>query len=159
MDITGAPVWFQGARIGTAKHVEDVVDGIAIEVQIDLSTQVGRQAWDQIQDNTPGFSIGTDDVEMLEDDITFEQDLAQVINRHSRESASGTPDFVLAAYLVNCLEAFQHGVAQRAAFRGEQVEFKPFGKVSLIDYGPSHTGLGFIESIDGEPVDRKKSDD
>ena len=36
----------------------------------------------------------------------FEEELAQVINRHSRENGSNTPDFILAAYLVDCLENF-----------------------------------------------------
>src|SRR5580692_5744669 len=37
---------------------------------------------------------------------TFEKDLAHVINRHSRENGSNTPDFILAAYLADCLENF-----------------------------------------------------
>jgi hypothetical protein len=37
---------------------------------------------------------------------SFEQDLAEVINRHSRESNSNTPDFILATYMNNCLKAF-----------------------------------------------------
>lgn len=41
------------------------------------------------------------------------QDLADVLNRHSREAASGTSDFVLARFLVNCLEAFERAVAAR----------------------------------------------
>lgn len=37
---------------------------------------------------------------------TLLADLTQVLNRHSAENASGTPDFVLAAFLARCLGAY-----------------------------------------------------
>jgi hypothetical protein len=52
----------------------------------------------------------------------FERDLESLINRHSLENASGTPDFILAAYLQNCLNAFNTAVRQRGNWRGESVE-------------------------------------
>ena len=36
----------------------------------------------------------------------FETELAHLINRHSIENASNTPDFLLAEYLMACLKAF-----------------------------------------------------
>lgn len=36
----------------------------------------------------------------------FENELMQLINKHSRENVSNTPDFILAAYLMACLDAF-----------------------------------------------------
>ncbi|MEO0325777.1 MAG: hypothetical protein AAF447_22690 [Myxococcota bacterium] len=47
----------------------------------------------------------------------LERDLATVLNRHSRENASNTPDFVLARYLVLCLEAFELSVLRRERLR------------------------------------------
>lgn len=41
-----------------------------------------------------------------ERESAFERDLAGVINKHSRENGSNTPDFILAAYLVDCLQNF-----------------------------------------------------
>lgn len=38
--------------------------------------------------------------------FTLEQEIAGVINRHSAENGSNTPDFLLAAYLRDCLTAF-----------------------------------------------------
>ena len=35
-----------------------------------------------------------------------EKELAEVINRNSLEYESGTPDFILARYLMNCLQAW-----------------------------------------------------
>jgi hypothetical protein len=36
----------------------------------------------------------------------FQKELAALINKHSVENESDTPDFVLAEYLNNCLDAF-----------------------------------------------------
>lgn len=38
---------------------------------------------------------------------------AEVINRESAEAYSNTPDFVIAEYLVSCLEAWNSGVTNR----------------------------------------------
>lgn len=64
----------------------------------------------------------------------FERDLMGVINSHSLENQSGTPDFLLAEYLMDCLRAFNRAVAARAEWRGEPVEFRP-GQARLLD-GP-----------------------
>ena len=42
---------------------------------------------------------------------TFNEELCELINRHSMENGSNTPDYILANYLEMCLTAF--GVAQR----------------------------------------------
>ncbi len=44
---------------------------------------------------------------------TFAQELTALINKHSLENTSNTPDYVLAAYLVNCLVDFNHAVNAR----------------------------------------------
>ncbi len=36
----------------------------------------------------------------------FKKELESVINRHSMENFSNTPDFILADYLMDCLDAF-----------------------------------------------------
>lgn len=43
---------------------------------------------------------------MTKQDKTFEKELADLINRHSKEGESDTPDFILAIYLQACLTAF-----------------------------------------------------
>jgi predicted phage tail protein len=37
----------------------------------------------------------------------FKKDLVQIINKHSVESGSNTPDFLLAEYLIDCLKAYK----------------------------------------------------
>lgn len=48
----------------------------------------------------------------------FQKELAAVINRHSRESGSNTPDFILAAYLSACLDAFNDACKSREKWYG-----------------------------------------
>lgn len=40
----------------------------------------------------------------------LQTDLAKLLNRHGAENGSGTPDFVLADYLIQCLKAFDYSV-------------------------------------------------
>ncbi len=40
-------------------------------------------------------------------------EIRDVLNKHSRENASNTPDFILAAYLKACLEAFEIATVDR----------------------------------------------
>lgn len=54
--------------------------------------------------------------------VAFEEDIRQVINRHSAESISGTPDFLLAELLVGVLKVYNEIVTKRAEWRGEGVD-------------------------------------
>lgn len=54
--------------------------------------------------------------------LSFEEDLQHLINRHSAESPSGTPDYILAEMLTNVLKTFNEAVGKRAKWRGESVE-------------------------------------
>ena len=53
------------------------------------------------------------DEPQLEDKLQSE--LRELLNRHSAESRSNTPDFVLAEYLIHCLRAFDYAVRYRAS--------------------------------------------
>lgn len=48
----------------------------------------------------------------------FEKELERLINRHSMENASNTPDWILAQYLKVCLDAFDQAVQQRENWYG-----------------------------------------
>ena len=43
----------------------------------------------------------------------FKEELKNLINKHSKENDSNTPDFVLAIYLGECLKAFNKAVNRR----------------------------------------------
>ncbi len=44
-----------------------------------------------------------------------------LINRHSMEKGSDTPDFILAAYLMGCIKIFDSTVARRENWYGREV--------------------------------------
>lgn len=53
----------------------------------------------------------------LEDNLktpSFTEQLRSIINRHSMENTSNTPDFILATYLCNCMDSFNAAVNQRS---------------------------------------------
>ena len=43
----------------------------------------------------------------------FRYELQELINRHSQENGSDTPDHILAGYLCACLDAFDHATTAR----------------------------------------------
>lgn len=43
----------------------------------------------------------------------FEKELTELINKHSEENNSNTPDFILAKYLNNALEIFNTAIVDR----------------------------------------------
>jgi hypothetical protein len=48
----------------------------------------------------------------------FISELRDLINKHSMENASNTPDFILAQYLTNCLQAWNQATQQRETWYG-----------------------------------------
>lgn len=48
----------------------------------------------------------------------FRKELEEVINRHSKENNSNTPDWILALYLENCLGNFDTAIRLRAEWYG-----------------------------------------
>jgi hypothetical protein len=52
--------------------------------------------------------------------LTFRHALEQLINRHSMEQFSNTPDWILAAYLEGCLAAFDRAVRARETWYGRK---------------------------------------
>ena len=49
----------------------------------------------------------------------FAMELEQLINRHSVENASDTPEFILAQYIQGCLDAFSLAVRARDKWYGD----------------------------------------
>ena len=43
----------------------------------------------------------------------FRKDLENLINKHSMENGSDTPDFILTEYLINCLRILDDSVLMR----------------------------------------------
>lgn len=53
----------------------------------------------------------------------FLRELQELINRHSKERGSNTPDFILAEYLNGCLESFGKATRDRALYFGAPPEY------------------------------------
>lgn len=61
----------------------------------------------------------------MADSKTFRKELAQLLNYHSLESGSDTPDFILAKYLANCLVAFDVAMEEREKWYGREIKGAP----------------------------------
>jgi hypothetical protein len=53
------------------------------------------------------------EVDMDTNRTGFKVDLKTLINRYSKEGGSDTPDFILADYMDDCLEAYDRAVTRR----------------------------------------------
>lgn len=50
--------------------------------------------------------------------MSLTEEIEAAINRASRENESNTPDWILASYLMGCLEAFEKGIKARDKWYG-----------------------------------------
>lgn len=55
-------------------------------------------------------------------DGDLRDDLRTLVNRRSRENASNTPDFILAQFMHDCLNAYEMAVTRRAEWYGRMDE-------------------------------------
>ncbi len=67
--------------------------------------------------------------------MTFLQELTTLCNRHCAENRSDTPDFVLAGYIMRCLENYDLTTRHRESWYG-----RPCGSGSAIRHRPKGTG-------------------
>lgn len=65
----------------------------------------------------------------------FQTELEALINRHSIENGSNTPDFILAAYMHECLQAFNRATGARELWYGRAPEPVTDGPEPPTEYG------------------------
>lgn len=58
--------------------------------------------------------------EVVEDVTDFRSELSVLLNRHSMENRSDTPDWILRDFLCDSLRAFDRATEQRSSFYGEK---------------------------------------
>jgi len=58
--------------------------------------------------------------------MSFIKELEQLINKHSMENKSNTPDFILAEYMLNCLLAFEQASTARELWYGKELSPRNF---------------------------------
>lgn len=56
--------------------------------------------------------------------LSFEQELTMLLNKHGMEAESNTNDYILARYLVACLDNFNTITKERAEIKGVPVRFQ-----------------------------------
>lgn len=96
---------------------------------------------DAAYDAAPADEISDDEIQSLVEFVTaseeneqelqtsdtdktdFREGLEKLINMNSLENGSGTPDFILAEYLTDCLSCFDKAVRQREAWYGRETNF------------------------------------
>jgi hypothetical protein len=61
-------------------------------------------------------------IEELSGQPSLQSELSSVLNRYSAENGSGTPDFILAEYLLGCLKSYNNAITRRAAWNGFKVD-------------------------------------
>lgn len=57
----------------------------------------------------------------IDEQTPFREELAALINRNSLENRSNTPDFILAEYLLGCLDAYDKATRERTHWYGHAV--------------------------------------
>ena len=57
----------------------------------------------------------------------FQKALKELLNTHSMEGMSHTPDFVLAEYLMACLAAFDTATIRRTSLLARSMQHTPHG--------------------------------
>jgi hypothetical protein len=67
--------------------------------------------------------------------MTLQRELEELMSKYCAENASNTPDFILAEYLIGCLNAYNQAVVKRAEWYGRidvpgQGSVSPFPMVS-----------------------------
>lgn len=53
------------------------------------------------------------------------KELTDLLNKHSKENESNTPDFILAKYLIGCLMAFNAAMIDRDSWYGDGEKSSP----------------------------------
>ena len=78
----------------------------------------------------------------------FSQRLQRLLNAHSQENASNTPDFILAQYLLGCLAAWNTGVQQRDTWYGRDA--RPTGGDGPVPIAPDPADESTRMAADGK---------
>lgn len=66
--------------------------------------------------------MAAEELEVKDSNSGFRSELQQLLNRHSKENGSNTPDFILADHLNRALESFDKAVLEREAWYGRTTE-------------------------------------
>ena len=61
--------------------------------------------------------------------VTFREALTQLLNQYSKENSSNTPDYLLANFLIGCMDVFDLTVRRRDEWFGRENKISTTGKL------------------------------
>ncbi len=71
----------------------------------------------------------------------FKDELAGLLNKHSIEAGSDTPDFILASYLANCLRAWNEATLRRDKWYMPAEEYVKMLEAKAPERDPNRCGV------------------
>lgn len=109
----------------TLEELKELHDDQFVESDYELSTPKGTPfLWDGFEQvKTTATAAGPDKKadELMQGAKTFKEELTELINRHSKENGSNTPDFILAMFLTGAADVFDVATNERSKWYSYQV--------------------------------------
>ena len=102
---------------------------------------------------------------LTEETTKLERGLKHLLNSESRENDSNTPDFIIAEFMMNCLDAFELANNKREVWYGvtldilnnwEELIMKAIGEASMCW---SETPKGVFDSTKASQIGKKLLED
>lgn len=94
-------------------------DKQVVILTIDIGTMDREKALAAVRDSLPLCDVSVLD-KQPPPRSAFQDELRSLINRHSQENASHTPDFILASYLQACLDTWNLHTKERDRWYGNR---------------------------------------
>lgn len=94
-----------------------LVTGIEGEIY-PVKMSVFEESYEPAYGDGPAGFLSPDLIAVEQERQTFEQELVSLINRHSIENRSNTPDWILGEYLIGCMKAFELTMHLREEYYG-----------------------------------------
>lgn len=107
-----------GPWLSLADHLE-LARGKTPQAEIEATADTPIDPADVHSDDVMLSAVASEGITPL---TPVAEEIRVVLNRYSAEAPSGTPDYILANYLIDCLKAFNEAVSLRAVWRGEPIE-------------------------------------
>jgi hypothetical protein len=89
---------------------------------------------------------------MAENEVPlFVDELKALINKHSLERQSNTPDFILAEYMMDCLQNFNRAISARYQWYAAEHPLHSDGGTDSAKMADSQSGDNPVSTADSQP--------
>jgi hypothetical protein len=104
--------WARHALRAYVRNIRDDFPKLADELEMTLNAHSTEALVREV------MRPSAKEVDMISRGSDFANELESLINKHSMEQESDTPDFILAQYLLNCLNVFNLATQARTMWYG-----------------------------------------